>query len=278
MPPHDVWPARLIAERAIAPRRPVEDDALAVADLVATTLGRPQLTWHVGPEPPHELRPEDAAADLRAGRDAGVPALLADHPTDWDLLLAAQESPVDGVQYLDLALPGSRAPQWLPVIPMMRLVRAVAEQFAAAVAVTEDSALQRAFLRDRPERLVAARLEELGQTAPVPPSPQPSGLVHGVLPELRHPVEFERTAVPHAVYWVNWWSADVVAALGADRVRSAGWAHVDEAPDGSVTAATGDAPPDLGDPDQMARLAEVVDRLGLRAAQDRRPTDRALPG
>jgi hypothetical protein len=280
-PHYASWPCRLYCERHLQPGGSLEQVAVDLAGLLADRLDRPPLTWHVGAFPAHELAEGTAGVeDLRIGRQRGVPAIIANHPTEWDLFLAAQESLVDQVQYLDITLPGPLEEQWASVVPMMELVRDVATGFGATVAYTEDAALQRAYLRDRPERLARAQMQRAGVepaphaiAAPLTPG---GGTGLGALPELRHNVEIDHDAVPPAVYWINWWSATQVGTLGAEVVRSAGWAHVLEADDGSMTLAAADHPPDLGDAGQVARLAALVQALSLRAAQDAHTTDRAL--
>lgn len=280
-PHYSTWPSRLYCERRLGAGEALEGVAIGLAELLAGRLDRPRLSWHVGAFPPHELGVGPAAAeDLRIGREKGIPAILANHPTQWDLFLAAQESLVDQIQYLDITLPGPLEEQWLDVEPMVELVRDLANRFESYLAFTEDAALQRAYLRDRPERLARAQMRRAGvQPAPgaiADPALPLDGAGLDALPELRHVVEVQRDLVPPAVYWINHWGPTLVATLGRDTVRHAGWHHVVEGLDGSMTLATGVRPPDLGDAAQVARLAALVDALGLRAAHDAHTTTRAL--
>lgn len=279
-PHYGAWPSRLYVERRLGEGPELERAALDIADLLADRLDRSRLVWHVGTVPPHPLPPGAAAGDdLRAGRARGEPAILANHPTAWDLFLAVQESPVESIQYLDITLPGSLEVQWSPAEQLMELVRDVATTFGASIAYTEDAALQRAYVRDRPERLAQAQLAAAGLDVadhPVHEAIAPAGTALQALPELRHRVEVAHDVVPSAVYWINWWSGAHVEALDPVVVRSAGWWRVLTAADGSMTLATGERPPDLGDPEDVLRLGRLVDELGLRAVQDEHTTPRAL--
>jgi hypothetical protein len=272
--PLDFFPSRCYAERIAGEGRPLATAIAAVLNAISAVLGTAPLSWYVGAEgtKPFPVRidetgMQDLLAQTLGRRDEVVPFSVADHPTEWNLFLALQVSPIEGIEYIDLSFPGAREQQPASLAGIMNLVEAVSAAFGAHTAYIEDAALQNLYVGRRVVEIVRAKVppalrDRVGDYQPVPGAA-------GTLPELLLPSEFDRSRVPHAVYWVNYWSARQIDALGRERVERAPWERIASADNATFTLAATAAPPDITDPHDLERLRRLVEHLDLRAAQER---------
>ncbi|WP_406631582.1 hypothetical protein [Amycolatopsis sp. WGS_07] len=114
------------------------------------------------------------------------------------------------------------------------------------------------------ERARAAAPEEYRHLIPDPPGQAGSGAV----PSLLVPQEYDTRRVPPGVWWANYWDARQVRTLGENRVHAARWARLRPAGQGLLLAPT-EEPLDPSRADHAALLRELVEGLGLPAAQER---------
>jgi len=147
---------------------------------------------------------------------------------------------------------------------LAEMIRDAAEAFGAPQAYLEDEALVlRYFSRRATERAIAATPPELRRFVPDPVAFADNGDL-----ELLVMQEHDWRRVPVGVFWINYWSAEVVAALGATRVREAGWAELIEAANGALVLIATHDPLDTNDAAHLEIVRRLVTHLGLRAAQD----------
>jgi hypothetical protein len=170
--------------------------------------------------------------------------------------------PGGGIGHLWLRLPAGLQ----SVGGASRLVREVAEAFGAHNAHVEDlTLLTRYRSRRAAERARAATPPELRRYLPAPPD-LTDGVDLGL--SLLAP-EFDRRRVPEAIWWINYWGAAQVEALGEERVRAAGWAQVLDAAGGALVLVATDEPTDPHDRRHLERLRLLFDNVGLREAQEK---------
>ncbi len=278
---YTTWPVRAYCERRSTSGVPLPAAATALANVLPGLLSVAPLAWDVGTiDEGHAAIPvvvdeSTMSALLDRLRDHAIPCLLANRPRSWDLLLAIQESVVEAIQYANLSSPALARGQRGGAERLMRLVTEMGLTFGAHVAYVEDLALtdlysgrraaQRTLSGLPAEVLEALTPESIAELTDPPPLPG----VAGSLPELLVPDEFDRERVPRAVYWINWWPVKMVATIGRENVLGADWAIVQEHDDGAMTLAATHDPPDLGRSEDLHRLTSIVERLDLRAIQDR---------
>lgn len=88
------------------------------------------------------------------------------------------------------------------------------------------------------------------------------------LARIRHPIYFDLHQVPPAVWWINYWTPDQLAAVGEEKVRSAPWARIREHPSGGLVLVALDEPLVATNNEHLQRVAAVADVLDLYAAQE----------
>lgn len=233
----------------------------------ALARDRPSLHWALGDPPgaPALLDPDAVVPFLRHVDEQhghGFPERCwftadGDHnpPTVACTLEATAAGPIAQVR---CALP---EPVTVPVLAT--LVRDAAEQLGATQAYVEDDVLLlRYFSRRATERARAATPPEFRDRIPDPPD------LGGVDLDLLVVHDYDRLRVPAGVFWVNYWSAALVATLGQARVRAAGWARIIEAASGALVLVATDEPLDPQSPSHLDRLRSILDRLQLREAQE----------
>lgn len=267
-PPPGTWPCRLYAERRLGSGPALATAARAIAEQLPSLLGTQAYDWDVESEPSRKVTLDDATMQRLLGRlQRGRPFLLADRASDWTALFAIGIDQVHRRDYADLALPNAGQKQLLGLEPMMKLVTAFAQTFGAYVAFVEDSALARAYSGRRAhERNYANLPADIRDLVPYEEFHELPGMA-GSLPQLLHSSELPSDEIPSAVYWINWWSAPMIDRLGRSRVAQAGWARVEDNPDGSMTLAATVSPPDLTRGADIDTLASIVRALDLEAAQ-----------
>lgn len=87
------------------------------------------------------------------------------------------------------------------------------------------------------------------------------------LSRVRHPSSFDLTRIPPAVFWINYWSAQQVKAVGESRVRSAPWEFIAPHPRGGLLLATQKKQLDALNPNDLERIAKIVDAVDLWSVQ-----------
>jgi hypothetical protein len=152
---------------------------------------------------------------------------------------------------------------------LMKYIAVCVDAFDAATAAVHDSRLF---------ELVASAYTHEKSMQSLPPSehkyiPVPE-IVEITAPALverlsrvRHPTTFDLTLIPPAVFWINYWSARQVQALGADRVRKAGWSFLAELPGGGLLLASQREEFDALNQEHLETLAKLADRLDLYSFQ-----------
>ena len=281
-PHYSSWPVRLVAERRTRWDVDPAVDAISAGDIVGVELdvGQP-LRIDATSERLVQLPAarDDALKALHSRpHEAGEAIILTDDEASPRVLVARQHSAVEDLDTLEVSLLQGA---WtdLEADAVARLCSRLARMFGASIAYLEDSALQRLFVRDRPERLTARDLAAAGlDLSPGEPLSVPGAAPHlsALLPELRHRVEVDSEHVPAAIYWVNWWSSGIVETLGRRRVLEAGWGFVEVGDDGSLVLCTGAAPPDIGRADDLRELGRLARQLDLADRQAENLTARAL--
>ena len=272
---YESWPIRAYCERRLTSSPPLELAAVDLARAIPDVLASPQFEWDVGPVAegdeaiPIVVDESTMRMLLDRLRHREIPCLLAEEPWRWKFLLAIQESTIEEIQYADFALPPRTEPSLGDCETMMKLLSTMAHAFRAHVAYVEDAALSSMYSAARagqrtlsglpPEVLQALSAESIADLQ----EPVPIPGVAGRLPELLLPAEFDRERVPRAVYWINWWPATMIAAIGRETVVGAGWASISEHYDGSMTFAATVNPPDPGRPEDVRKLTELVENLAL---------------
>jgi hypothetical protein len=88
-----------------------------------------------------------------------------------------------------------------------------------------------------------------------------------------HVIEYDMSAVPEAVGWINVWSRPVVERIGRDRVEAQAWAIREPAGDGGLLLVATPRAPDRGDIAALEQIAAVSE--GLLLDEHQRSTPRA---
>jgi len=152
---------------------------------------------------------------------------------------------------------------------LMKYIAICVDAFDAATAAVHDSRLF---------ELVASAYTREKSMQSLPPSehkyiPVPE-IVEITAPALverlshvRHPTTFDLTLIPPAVFWINYWSAKQVQAIGVDRVRQAGWSFLMELAGGGLLLASQREEFDALNREHLETLAKLADRLDLYSVQ-----------
>ena len=261
------WPQTLYAIRRRTAAPSLASCVVELATKAPAILHTGPFEWDVASDPPQRVQLTEAVVEQLMGEAL----MLADKPTDWTTVIGASApfAPpgMRALDILDVGLPGPREAQLADLAGMMTLVGAAGTALHAHVAFTQDAALAHTYHGRR------AMLRNHAAVAKLVPGYVPNeqfepiaGVASG-LPELLEAIEIDDTLAPDGVYWINWWSAKIVDAIGRERVLNAGWARTEQHADGSLTLAATDAPPDLTSPRDVARLAGIIRTLDLLAHQ-----------
>lgn len=268
--PHpSLWPHAVYAIRRAGAGRPLAECVVAIANTLPDVLGTDPFTWDLDPEPPRQITLDTVAV---AKRLRGA-FMLGDRPAGWTAMLSASTPYAPpGIARQDvvsLTLPGPRERPLVELDGMMTLVERIAGELSAHIAYAHDSALGHAYhgrrLLERSRELIPPAIRDQMPVETYHPLP---GLA-GALPALRPDVELDDTLVPAGVYWINWWSAGIVDAIGREKVTAAGWARIATHPDGAMTLVATIAPPDPTSAADVSQLAHLIGALDLVAVQDR---------
>jgi hypothetical protein len=153
-----------------------------------------------------------------------------------------------------------------PLSVMISLVREAAKSFGGHRGCVEDTNLLLVYRGAQSYRralsVVPAHLLEF---LPVPPH---FGENAGKNLEVLVPQEFDRRRVPDAVWWINFWSPELVATVGSEVILGAPWELCREAEGGGLLLAVVVEPLDLANPEHNNRLNEICRRLHLRELQE----------
>jgi hypothetical protein len=274
--PLELFPSRAHAERLAGAGPPRERALAELLGRIPALLSSRALVYSMGgegDEPRRIAATEDdvtrALAEMDRGRREGVatPFIIADDPAQPNLVLSFGSETVAGVEKVDLALPPAREEQPAGLEAMMELISTLGTAFGAHTAFFEDPALAHVYF--------ARRVADFSRRSSPPelrdrvPEPKPLPGVAGSLPELLVVHEFDRRRVPRGVFWINYWSRIQVETLGRERVESAEWERVVREPEGALTLAATETPPDPKRAEDLERLRAIVEHLDLRAAQER---------
>src|SRR5262245_3336137 len=271
-PPPDQWPQALIARRVVSAGAALADCTLALLEKLPTLLGTDPFCWQLG-DTSRARRVELDLSHIAASiaRPGGL--AVVDRPTSWTTMVQVARTMPQRRESFELSLPGTRDRQLLDLDGMMSLVHTCASALHAHVAFTLHLALhvtyhgQRSI--ERAERNLATLPPKVRASIPKQTFEPVPDIAPG-LPDLLEAVDFDETLVPDGVYWLNWWNAKMIDDLGRDRVEAAGWARIAHHPDGSMTLAATEGPPDLTSPDDVGRLLRILDAIELRARQEKR--------
>lgn len=80
--------------------------------------------------------------------------------------------------------------------------------------------------------------------------------------------QFNAEIVPDKLWWINFWSYELVHNVGLQNIRNAPWAKMVELPKGIIAAVT-EEPTSPENPDHLYRLQQIIHSLKLREAQER---------
>jgi hypothetical protein len=263
------WPNALYAIRRRGTGPSLASSVVALARAVPAILGTGPFDWNVSSDPPRRVELSPAVIE-RLMEDS---LILADRPANWTTVIGA-DAPftppgMRALDILDVGLPGPRQRQLTDLAGMMALVEAAATALQGHVAYTQDAALAHMYCGRRAmERSHAA----IARAVPGYVSDEKFEPIAGVapgLPELHEAIELDDTLAPEAVYWVNWWNANMIDAMGRERVENAGWARIKHHADGAMTLAATEDPPDLTSARDVKRLSEIIAALDLIQHQER---------
>jgi hypothetical protein len=250
---------------------PLPDATLSLLQKLPALLHTEPFCWQLG----DTSRARRFDLDLpRITTSINRPGGLAvvDRPTHWTTMVQVARTPQQRRESFELSLPGPRERQLLDLDGMMALSHACSAALGAHVAYTLHLALHVTYHGRRQIERTEQNLATLPPKirAGIPKQTfEPVPHIAPGLPDLLEAIDFDETLVPDGVYWLNWWNARMIDALGRERVEAAGWARIAHHPDGSMTLAATEAPPDLTSPDDVARLIRIIDALDLRAQQER---------
>jgi len=269
-PPPDQWPQALLARRVAGTGAPLQECTLALLERLPGILGTEPFCWQLG----DTSRARRFELDLpRIATSINRPGGLAvvDRPTQWTTMVQVARTPSQRRESFELSLPGPREPQLLDLDGMMELIYTCALTLEAHVAYTLHLALHVTFHGrrqiERTERNLATLPPKIRASIPKQTFEPVPGIAPG-LPDLLEALDFDEALIPDGVYWLNWWNARMIDTLGRDRVERAGWARIAHHPDGSMTLAATEAPPDLTSPEDVGRLIHILDAIELRAMQE----------
>jgi len=272
-PPPDQWPQALIARRVAGSGKALADCTLTLLDRLPAILGTEPFCWLLG-DTSRARRFELDAPHIATSINRPGGLAVVDRPTQWTTMVQVARTMPQRRESFELSLPGPREPQLLDLDGMMALVHTCASTLEAHVAYTLHLALHVTYHGrrqiERTERNLSTLPAKVRASIPKQTFEPVPGIAPG-LPDLLEAVDFDESLVPDGVYWLNWWNARMIDALGRERVETAGWARIARHPDGSMTLAATEAPPDLTSPDDVGRLVQILDAIDLRALQDRCP-------
>jgi len=270
-PPPDQWPQALLARRVAGSGRPLADATLTLLDQLPRLLGTEPFCWQLG-DTSRARRFELDLTHLAASINRPGGVAVVDRPAQWTTMVQVARTMPQRRESFELSLPGPRERQLLDLDGMMELMHTCAATLEAHVAYTLHLALHVTYHGrrqiERTERNLASLPPKVRASIPKQTFEPVPGIAPG-LPDLLEALDFEETRVPDGVYWLNWWNASMIDALGRDRVERAGWARILRHPDGSMTLAATEAPPDLTSADDVGRLVRILDAIELRAQQER---------
>jgi hypothetical protein len=261
-------PRELLAERAATSFVGLAPSITGVCRALERGLALP-AAWAMGDPPGEPTALDDLTVErfLRRvveERNQGFPAacwFTADGAPPPTAAFQVDATPTSAIAQARCALPDPPP----DAAALALLVRDVAEALGAHQAYVEDDVLLlRYFSRRATERARAATPPELRRHIPDPPV-----FDDGVELDLLVVHDYDRLRVPAGVFWVNYWSAEQVASLGEARVRTAGWAQILDAARGALVLVATEAPLEPNDPAHLAQLRGLLDKLGLREAQER---------
>jgi hypothetical protein len=276
----DQWPQALIARRVAGSGSPLADCTLALLQKLPKILGTEPFCWQLG----DTSRGRRFELDLphittSINRPGGL--AVVDRPTHWTTMVQVAKTAPQRRESFELSLPGPRERQLLDLDGMMALTHMCASTLEAHVAYTLHLALHVTYhgrrAIERTEQNLANLPPKVRASIPKQTFEPVPGIAPG-LPDLLESLDFDETLVPDGVYWLNWWNAKMIDALGRERVEAAGWTRVVRHDDGSMTLAATEVPPDLTSPDDVGRLVRILDALELRAQQERHAVGEAPRG
>lgn len=271
-PPPDQWPQALIARRVAGSGTALADCTLALLEQLPSLLGTEPFCWQLG-DTSRARRVELDLAHIAASiaRPGGL--AVVDRPTAWTTMVQVARTAPQRRESFELSLPGPRERQLLDLEGMMSLVHTCATTLHAHVAYTLHLALHVTYHGrrsiERAERNLSTLPPKVRASIPKQTFEPVPDIAPG-LPDLLEAVDFDETIVPDGVYWLNWWNAKMIDELGRARVETAGWERIAHHADGSMTLAATEEPPDLTSPGDVGRLVGILDRIELRAHQERR--------
>ncbi len=108
--------------------------------------------------------------------------------------------------------------------------------------------------------------DSVGSSLPPFVAQLPDGLFERFT-ELQPARAFDAAALPEAVWWANYWSADVVDRLGRERVTSAPWHRYEDTGDGGLFLVSTRRRPAPNRPETLQAIADITEAVGLPASQ-----------
>ncbi len=247
-----------IAKRAQKAEPALPRAVLAVAQALATWRSTPPLCY--AGRPPRliefsELGIATYMTWLKHVNTSGIPKPFSLSSHDWKPELTLHLLPNKDLFF---ALPSGLNETLLRLNRFMEVVAQVCLGFGAYYGYTNDQRLRRCWqnlVGIEGNRLTSTPLRNVG-------FPEP-------LPELLHFSKFDSRLVPDGIWWVNFWDSVIVETIGLERIQSAPWEILVELSEGGVVVAATEEPTDAQNPLHLAKLAQIVEHLGLRRLQER---------
>jgi hypothetical protein len=256
---------RFLAERRLNQGQPLPVALRDVAEALARW--KPDLPLRYVGDPPTPLGMDESSlarslADVEGAQERGVPRIfrLVSEPGlgELSVFFESEATRTGRIGSLWFSLSASAAEA-----PFLRMIGEVSTAFGAYRACIEDERLLLLYRSGRAaERTLAAVPPALQAFVP-PPVPSEGK----TLPRLLVPQEFDRTRVPDAVWWINFWNREQVETLGRTRVNSADWFQRLEQPDGALLLVATSEPTSAEDPGHLEQLRRICQQLYLSEAQ-----------
>ena len=267
----DQWPQALVARRVVGSGAALVACTFALLQKLPALLGTEPFCWQLG-DTNRARRFDLDLPSITSSLNRSGGLAVVDRPTHWTTMVQVAKTAPQRRESFELSLPGPRERQLLDLAGMMALVHTCASTLEAHVAYTLHLALHVTYhgrrAIERTEHNLANLPPKVRASIPKQTFEPVPGIAPG-LPDLLESLDFDETLVPDGVYWLNWWSARMIDALGRERVEAAGWERIAHHADGSMTLAATEAPPDLTSPADVGRLVRILEALELRSQQER---------
>jgi hypothetical protein len=235
---------RFVAERYRRDSSYLPQALIAIAQILAEWWEEPPLIY--AGEPPIEIELSQGEIEayikwLTNLRDSGIPKAFCFSSAQWNPKLTLYIASYNWLETeaVWVLLP-SKGEKFLELNRCMQAVLTACQEFDSRIGFIEDGQIKQMY-----------ESSALGSTLDLLPISQ-----------------FNAELVPDKLWWINFWSYEIVHNVGLQNIRNAPWARMLELPKGIIAAVTED-PTNPEKPDHLRRLQQIIQSLKLREAQER---------